>query len=244
MLRKIKFLLIAMLLLPLLSTAKTPKYYVVNIKTTAGEIVVRLYNETPLHRDNFVKLCKAKNYDNVLFHRVIKEFMIQSGDPDSKTHEAGKLYGEGDLGYMLPAEIVPDLFHKRGVLAAAREGDKENPERKSSASQFYIVIGKNITDQDLDKVESRISNANKIENFKFSPERREYYKKFGGTPHLDLQYTVFGEVIKGQDIANKISVVETNKQDRPIEDIWIISTKVSLLSEKKINKIANKAKKN
>lgn len=236
MLNKLKLLLIAMLLLPIISAAKTPKFYVVNIKTTAGEIVVRLYNETPIHRDNFVKLCKTKNYDNVLFHRVIKEFMIQSGDPTSKIHEADKLYGEGDLGYMLPAEIVPALFHKRGVLAAAREGDKENPERKSSASQFYIVVGKDLNDQDLDKVESRISKANKIENFKFTPERREFYKKFGGTPHLDLQYTIFGEVVTGQDIVNNISVAETNKQDRPIGDIWIITTKVSLLKEKKIKK--------
>ncbi|MFA5850922.1 MAG: peptidylprolyl isomerase [Bacteroidales bacterium] len=237
MLKKLNYLLIALLLLPLMATAKTPKFYVVNIQTTAGDIVVRLYNETPLHRDNFVKLCNTKNYDNVLFHRVIKEFMVQSGDPDSKAHEPGKLYGEGDLGYRLPAEILPELFHKKGVLAAAREGDKENPERKSSASQFYIVVGKKLTDQDLDKVELRISKSNKTENFKFTPERREFYKTYGGTPHLDLQYTIFGEVVTGQELADKISQVETDKNDRPVKDIWIISTKVSLLKERKIKKL-------
>ncbi len=242
MFKKLNYLLIALLLLPLTSVAKAPKFYVVNIKTTAGDIIVRLYNETPLHRDNFVKLCNTKNYDNVLFHRVIKEFMVQSGDPDSKTHEPGKLYGDGDLGYTLPAEILPELFHKKGVLAAAREGDKENPERKSSASQFYIVVGKKLTYQDLDKVELRISKSNKVENFKFTPERREFYKTYGGTPHLDLQYTIFGEVVKGQEVADKISLVETNDQDRPVKDIWIISTKVSLLKEKKIKKIAEKKK--
>ncbi len=240
MLKKIKFLLIALLLIPLMTTAKNPKFYVVTIKTTAGEIVVRLYNETPLHRDNFVKLCKTKNYDNVLFHRVIKEFMVQSGDPESRIHEDGKVYGEGDLGYTLPAEIVQELFHKKGVLAAAREGDNVNPERKSSSSQFYIVVGKKFTDVDLDKVEARINKSNKTDNFKFSPEKREIYKTIGGTPHLDMQYTAFGEVVTGQEVADNISIVETNKQDRPIEDIWIISTKVSLLKESKIKKIANK----
>ncbi|OFY44325.1 MAG: hypothetical protein A2X18_01590 [Bacteroidetes bacterium GWF2_40_14] len=240
MLKKLNYLLVALLLLPVISAAKTPKFYVVSIKTTVGEIVVRLYNETPIHRDNFVKLCNAKNYDSVLFHRVIKEFMVQSGDPDSKAHEPGKLYGEGDLGYTLPAEILTDIFHKKGVLAAAREGDKENPERKSSASQFYIVVGKKLTDQDLDKVELRISKSNKTDNFKFTPERRVFYKTYGGTPHLDLQYTIFGEVVKGQDVADKISLVETNEHDRPVKDIWIISTKVSLLKERKIKKLAEK----
>lgn len=208
-------------------SAKGEKNYVVNIMTNRGEITLLLYNQTPLHRDNFVKLCKAGAYDNVLFHRVIKEFMIQAGDPESKRQEPGKLYGEGDLGYTIPAEISSEIFHKKGVLAAAREGDRVNPERKSSACQFYIVVGKRFTDQELDKVEQRIAKATGIKDYKISPEKREVYRTSGGTPHLDMQYTVFGEVLKGMDIAEGISKTETDQNDRPLKDICIISAKVS-----------------
>ncbi len=206
--------------------SKSEKGYIVDIKTTAGTITVKLCNQTPLHRDNFVKLCKNGNYDNVLFHRVIKEFMIQSGDSDSKQHEPGKLYGDGDLGYSLPSEFVPELFHKKGVLAAAREGDDVNPERRSSASQFYIVVGKKPDDAGFAKAEQRIRKVLKDDSYTISPERREIYSTVGGTPHLDMQYTIFGEVLKGQEIVDSISLVKTDDNDRPVEDIWIVSTKV------------------
>jgi len=210
----------------ILGASKSEKFYIVDIKTTAGDITVQLFNQTPLHRDNFVKLCKSGNYDNVLFHRVIKEFMIQSGDPDSKQHEPKKLYGDGDLGYSLPAEFRPELFHKKGVLAAAREGDDVNPERISSASQFYIVLGKKLDEAGLTKAEQRIRKALKDDSYTISPEKREFYSTVGGTPHLDMLYTIYGEVVKGQEIVDSISLVKTDENDRPVEDIWIISTKV------------------
>ena len=204
--------------------------YYVKILTTQGEIVVRLYNETPLYRDNFVKLAKSKYYNNILFHRVIKQFVIQAGDPESRNHEKGKLYGDGGPDYNLPSEIVPGIFHKRGVLAAARESDNVNPSRESSASQFYIVTGKLYTDKDLDAAEAKVNlrnSANKItQEHKFTPEQRIAYKTIGGVPHLDTQYTIFGEVVKGMDIVEKLSLVETDTNDRPINDIWIKSTKV------------------
>ena len=222
------YVLSVMLILPLcILFAKNNKIFVVEMVTDQGQISLMLYNQTPLHRDNFVKLCHDGIYDNVLFHRVIKDFMIQAGDPDSKKHEPGKLYGEGDLGYSIPAEISPEIFHKRGVLAAAREGDDVNPERKSSACQFYIVVGKKFTDQELDKFEKRIAKATGVSDYKISPERREIYRTIGGTPHLDMQYTVFGEVLDGMDIVERISKVGTDQNDRPLKDICIISTKVS-----------------
>jgi peptidyl-prolyl cis-trans isomerase B (cyclophilin B) len=214
--------------------AKAPKYYVVDIKTTAGDITVKLYNQTPIHRDNFVKLCKSGNYNGVLFHRVIKEFMIQSGDPESKEHVPGKLYGEGDLGYTLPAEFVPELFHKKGVLAAAREGDSVNPERRSSASQFYIVVGKKLDEEGLKKAEQRVRKSLKDDSYTISQQKREVYSATGGTPHLDMLYTIFGEVIKGQDVVDSISLTQTDSNDRPLKDISIVSTKVRYLKEKKI----------
>lgn len=225
--KKIYLLSVMLFLSFSILSAKGEKNYVVNIMTNRGEITLLLYNQTPLHRDNFVKLCKAGTYDNVLFHRVIKEFMIQAGDPESKRQEPGKLYGEGDLGYTIPAEISSEIFHKKGVLAAAREGDRVNPERKSSACQFYIVVGKRFTDQELDKVEQRIAKATGVKDYKISPEKREVYRTSGGTPHLDMQYTVFGEVLKGMDIAEGISKTETDQNDRPLKDICIISAKVS-----------------
>ena len=222
---------VSILLSANLSGSNGRRSYFVTIKTTMGEITVKLNNETPIHRDNFVKLVKQKYFDGILFHRIIDNFMIQSGDPDSKGREPQKLYGDGGPGYDLPAEIVSELFHKKGVLAAAREGDDVNPKRNSSASQFYIVKGKIFDDEGLNAQEERVNKRNKALNievpYKMSKERREIYKTIGGTPHLDTQYTVFGEVVKGIEIVDKISSVKTDKNDRPLEDVWIISTKLS-----------------
>lgn len=227
-----KILLIsASILLSLnLFAGNSRRSYFVIIKTTMGDIKVKLYNETPVHRDNFVKLVKLRYFDGILFHRVIDNFMIQSGDPDSKQRVPEKLYGDGGPGYDLPAEILPEIFHKKGVLAAAREGDDVNPKRMSSASQFYIVKGKVFDEEGLNTQEERVNKRNKalgIETeYRMSKERRDVYKTIGGTPHLDTQYTIFGEVVEGIEIADKIASVKTDKNDRPLEDVWIISTKV------------------
>jgi cyclophilin family peptidyl-prolyl cis-trans isomerase len=229
---------------------------------------VKLFNETPKHRDNFLKLVREHFYDSLLFHRVIQDFMIQGGDPDSKHAEPTKLLGDGDLKYTIPAEIVPTLCHKKGMLCAARNGDDVNPEKASSACQFYIVQGKKRTDEDLIAFEKRINKPiiakikdellNKPENsvlkeklaafkaeqnndslmvyfkivnklvdeeyvktphFTFPPEHQTIYKTIGGTPHLDTQYTIFGEVIEGLEVIDKIAAVGKNKDDRPLIDI-------------------------
>lgn len=201
----------------------------VRLTTNKGEIVVRLYDQTPLHRDNFVKLTKEGYFNGILFHRVINDFMIQSGDPDSKERVAGKLYGNGGPKKNIPAEFIPELFHKRGALAAAREGDASNPFRESSGSQFYIVEGKIQSEELLSGAEKKINDRNRAlgnEGKYIYPENvRDYYKKFGGTPHLDTQYTVFGEVVSGMDVVFTISDVKTDSNDRPIDDIFIISAK-------------------
>ncbi|MBR0023386.1 MAG: peptidylprolyl isomerase [Muribaculaceae bacterium] len=244
------------------------------LETTFGEIELALYNETPQHRDNFVKLVNDGTYNGVLFHRVIKDFMVQTGDPSSRTATADALLGEGGPGYDIPAEIVyPKFFHKRGALAAAREGDETNPERKSSGSQFYIVTGRRFSEYQLEKMLERIVNqekamifnqlaanrrseieavqamgdemalkglqgiiaaeAEKIYNenhkdnpFSFTPEQVAAYSTIGGAPHLDGQYTVFGEVVKGMDVVDKIQNVTTGAHDRPVDDVRIISAKV------------------
>ncbi|MDO5665657.1 MAG: peptidylprolyl isomerase [Bacteroidia bacterium] len=200
------------------------------IQTTEGDITLKLYNETPLHRDNFIKLVKAKTYDGMLFHRVIKEFMIQGGDPNSKMAAPDAMLGNGDVGYTIPAEFrTPTIYHKYGVLAAAREGDDSNPQKASSGCQFYIVVGKKFTDEQLDKLqESKIIRYGQANDstYKFSPQARQDYKTIGGTPHLDGNYTVYGEVLKGMDIVEKISKVETNSHDRPQKDIRIKKMKV------------------
>ena len=193
---------------------------IVQIDTDKGKIKVKLYNDTPKHRDNFIKNVNDHLYDGLLFHRVIKQFMIQAGDINSKDAPIEQHLGDGDLGYTIPAEIVfPKYFHKRGVLAAARVGDEENPERASSASQFYIVTGKFFTEMELDKME-------KEQGITFTPEQREAYMLEGGTPHLDGKYTIFGEVIKGMKVVNKIQFTETNAEDRPVENIRIKSMKI------------------
>lgn len=185
------------------------------IDTDMGKIKVKLYNDTPLHRDNFIKNVKEKRYDGLLFHRVIKQFMVQGGDVTSKDAPMDKHLGDGDLGYTVPAEFVyPKYFHKRGMLCAARTPDEDNPEKASSATQFYFVTGKFFTAMELDKME-------KEKGISLTAEQREAYMLEGGTPHLDGNYTVFGEVVKGQKVVDKIQFVETNENDRPTKNIKI-----------------------
>ncbi len=249
-----------------------PKETQVTIVTTEGIIRVKLYNETPQHRDNFIQLVNSHYYDSTLFHRVIHEFMIQGGDPDSKAAKPGDQLGNGGPGYTIPAEFMPDkLYHKKGALAAARNGDDVNPGKASSGSQFYIVQGKVFTDAELTTMEQRMQLQkkqeaffillNKPENtqlklkffsfrqqqqtdslmaiaqsldpqvqaevaknpvFKFSPEQRTTYSTVGGVPHLDGNYTVFGEVTEGLDIVDKIAATKTLTGDRPEKDIRVL----------------------
>ena len=212
-------LLAALFVLPL----SCQKEQLVVMETTAGTIVLKLYNETPLHRDNFRALVEEGAYDSLLFHRVIENFMIQGGDPESKRATRGQLLGEGDRNYTIPAEFRLDkgIFHRRGVLAAAREGDDVNPEQRSSAMQFYIVWGKIFDDEGLDKVQQRLDERTGG-RVKLTPKMREVYKTVGGTPHLDGQYTVFGEVVDGLDVVEAIQQVSTDESDRPLRDVRII----------------------
>ncbi len=182
------------------------------IETRYGTIVIKLYNETPKHRDNFIKLVKEGYYDGTIFHRVINQFMIQGGDPDSKNAKTNQALGSGGPGYTVPAEFVSKYFHKKGAIAAARLGDGGNPKKESSGSQFYIVQGKPYSNAELDNMETMMGK-------KFTPEQRLAYSTIGGTPHLDGSYTVFGEVIKGLDVIDKIASVKTAPGDRPVEDI-------------------------
>ncbi len=243
----------------------------VRIKTSMGDIVVRLYDETPKHRDNFVKLAKEGYFDGTLFHRVIRDFMIQGGDPDSKGAPAGKNLGTGGPDYTIPAEFVfPKLYHKRGALSAARTGDEVNPNRESSGSQFYIVWGKTYKPAELKQMERQLAmqqeqavfnqlvadNKAKIMELrrnrdraglqelqddliastkaicaekglpKFTDEQVESYTTVGGTPFLDNQYTVFGEVEEGFEIVGKIQEVETGRNDRPKDDVVMLSVEV------------------
>ena len=232
----------------------------VRIQTMLGDIDVRLYDETPLHRDNFLKLVKEGYYDGTLFHRVIKDFMVQGGDPDSKGAPAGKMLGAGGPGYTIEAEIKDTLFHKRGALAAARQGDQVNPERRSSGSQFYIVWGQVFNEGQLRQFAKqmrmqRVKEAfnalvaehraeimqmrrernregllelqeklaaeaeKKVGNVGFSDEQVRIYSTIGGTPHLDGQYTVFGEVVEGLDVVEMIQQTPTRRGDRPLDDI-------------------------
>ena len=225
-----------------------------------GDIVVRLFDETPLHRDNFVKLVKEGYYDGTLFHRVIRDFMVQGGDPDSKGAPAGKMLGMGGPGYTIEAEIKDSLFHKRGALAAARQGDQVNPERRSSGSQFYIVWGQVYSEGQLRQFSKqlrmqRVQNAfnalaaehrseimqmrkernraglqelqdklvaeaeKRVGNVGLSDEQIQVYSTVGGTPHLDGQYTVFGEVEEGLDVVEMIQGTATGRGDRPVDDI-------------------------
>ena len=181
------------------------------IHTPFGDMTVKLYNQTPQHRDNFIKLAKAQIFDGTLFHRVIKNFMIQGGDPQSKNAQPGQMLGSGDLGYTVPAEFVPGLIHKKGALSAARLGDNVNPAKESSASQFYLVQGRVYTPQEINMLRQRGINI--------SPENEQIYTTVGGTPFLDGEYTVFGEIIDGLDIIDRIAGQATDPNDRPLEDI-------------------------
>ncbi len=187
-----------------------------------------LYNQTPKHRDNFLKLTKEGFYNGTLFHRVISQFMIQGGDPDSKTAAAGQALGSGDLGYRVEAEFRDSLFHKKGVLAAARDN---NPEKASSASQFYLVQGKIFTDEELDK--TRMSRM----NGRIIPEsQRRIYKSLGGTPHLDGNYTVYGEIVQGLAMVDAIASVATSPANRPLEDIPMEVTILKKSEARKLEK--------
>lgn len=242
----------------------------VKLETSMGDIIVELYNETPQHRDNFIKLVKEGYYDGVLFHRVIKDFMIQTGDGNSKTAGPETMLGDGDPGYTIEAEFVyPKYFHKRGALAAARTGDQVNPERRSSGSQFYIVTGKIYSSEELNMMSKRMTDMKKQDIFRrlvtenrakieelqrnqdnagiqalqneliqiteaeaaktpssMTDEQIDAYTSVGGTPHLDGQYTVFGEVIKGMDVVDKIQNTQTGAADRPTTDIKIIKASI------------------
>jgi peptidylprolyl isomerase len=255
-----------------MSTEANAKSNIVLIETSMGNIKIRLYDETPQHRDNFLKLVEQHYYDSLLFHRVIKGFMVQGGDPESKGAPAGKALGSGGPGYTVPAEIVyPQLFHKRGVLSAARTGDQVNPMKASSGSQFYIVWGDLYSEVQLAGMEDqkkqqamqayfqslamqRMDSIQKMQasndqsglgklqaelvqqteaEFKknpskggFTAEQKKAYSTIGGTPHLDGEYTVFGEVIEGLDVVGKIQAVETAEGDRPKKDIMMKMTVV------------------
>jgi cyclophilin family peptidyl-prolyl cis-trans isomerase len=193
----------------------------VSIETTMGTMIIRLSDSTPLHRDNFLKLVKKGYYDSLLFHRVIKDFMIQGGDPVSKRAAAGQPLGGGGPAYRIPAEIKPFLFHKKGVIGAARDN---NPEKSSNGSQFYITQGRVYSDAGLDSVEINRMGGKKMPEF-----NRQVYKTIGGTPFLDQGYTVFGEVVSGIDVIDKIATVPTSRQadrDRPLTDVRIIKAKL------------------
>lgn len=187
------------------------------IKTTEGTIKIMLYDSTPLHRDNFIKLVERKFYDSLLFHRVISGFVIQGGDPVSKNCEDTLTLGDGDLGYTIPAEFVASYYHKRGALAQARD---ERPDKASSACQFYIVQGKKADDSTFIKAFQR-------SNYVIPEKHKEVYRTLGGTPRLDMRYTVYGEVIKGMNVVDKIAACKTNPKDRPIKNIRILSIRMN-----------------
>ena len=265
------FIIIPFLLMSISCTTSKSSSSIISLETTYGKIKVKLYPETSKHRENFLKLVNDGFYDGVLFHRVIADFMIQAGDPDSKNAKSDAMLGSGDVGYTVPSEFIyPKYYHKRGALSAAREGDQTNPQKASSGCQFYIVQGRTFTDEELNNLE--IKNQQKLEGklfqeelntkqdivkqyrlehnqqkinalrdsilvvvrkeiktssgLKFTDQQRIDYKKIGGTPHLDGNYTVFGEVIEGLDIVAKISKTKTGQNDRPLEDIKVIKAEV------------------
>ena len=208
-------LLLASLFTVMLCFSQT---YKARIVTNYGTILIKLYDGTPLHRDNFIKLCNQHYYDSLLFHRVIHNFVIQAGDPYSKYAKDSVLLGDSDLNYVIPAEIMPDkYFHRRGALGMARD---DNPQKASSACQFYIVQGKEADDSTFIKARKR------TDGYEIPEAHKKVYRKEGGIPHLDSRYTVFGEVIKGMDVVDKISVVLTDKNDRPRKEVRIIEARI------------------
>jgi peptidylprolyl isomerase len=277
--KNLKTAIISSIVLISLTSATTlepgAKMTKIRIHTTKGDMVVELYNETPLTRDNFIKLVKRKFYDSTLFHRVIQGFMIQGGDSTSRKAAPGVMLGNGDVGYTIPAEIKPDLFHKKGALACARTGDNVNPLKASSGCQFYIAQGKVYTNDELNQMEDRqnmgikqqifttiiskpenaalkqkfiqyqqASNIDslralaatiepqidsifaKSNKFAYTPEQRKAYTTIGGVPHLDGEYTVFGEVVEGLNVVDSIAAVKTGTADRPVQDVRILSMEI------------------
>ena len=227
--KKLLFLFLSLFCLQ--AMAAKPKNQYVKIATDKGTVIIKLYNETPLHRDNFIKLTREGFYNGTIFHRVIKDFMIQGGDPDSKNASAEASLGNGGPKYTVPAEFRDSLFHKKGVLAAARDN---NPEKASSSSQFYIVQGKIHTDSTLNSIEE------KRLKFKIPEWQRQVYKTIGGSPHLDRNYTVYGEVVKGIEMVDAIAKEPTGKADRPIADIKVT---VTMLKKKEVRKLEKELKK-
>jgi cyclophilin family peptidyl-prolyl cis-trans isomerase len=226
-----KLLTLLLSLCFVVSFAAKPKNQYVKITTSKGEVIIKLYNETPLHRDNFLKLAKEGFYNGTIFHRVIKEFMIQGGDPDSKNATPEASLGSGGLKYTIPAEFRDSLFHKKGVLAAARDN---NPEKASSSSQFYIVQGKVLTDSAINAIEK-----NRLKH-KIPDYQREVYKTLGGVPHLDRNYTVYGEVVKGLEMVDNIAAMPTGNANRPKEDVKMT---VMVLKKREARKLERELKK-
>ncbi len=204
----------------------TTCYPPILIHTEYGTMRMRLYCETPAHSENFLKLAREGFYDSLLFHRVIPEFVVQGGDPNSRNAKKGQVLGQGGPGYTLPPEIKPNLYHKKGAVAAARLPDQINPERRSSGSQFYIVIGRKWTEKELQQIESKTGH-------KFTEEQKKVYQTEGGTPFLDGQYTVFGEITKGIEVAEKIANLPRDRYDRPLEDVRFT---VEILEDKNAKK--------
>jgi cyclophilin family peptidyl-prolyl cis-trans isomerase len=192
--------------------AQTPGKMIL-IKTTLGNIKITLYEETPLHAENFIKLVEEGFYDGQFFHRVINHFMIQAGDPTTRTAQPGEQVGSGGPEYTVPAEFDALLYHKKGAVASARQGDNVNPQRASSGSQFYIVQGSVLTEAQLKQMEAQNMHI------PFTADQIKTYTTLGGTPHLDYAYTVFGEVVEGMDVVEKIASVQTDAHDRPVKDI-------------------------
>ncbi len=214
MIKKIFPLILALITLSNLSciAQTTSKQTKILLSTSHGDIKMVLYNETPKHRDNFIKLVNEAYFDGTLFHRVIQNFMIQGGDPESKMAKPGAMLGNGGPGYTVPAEFNTKFIHKKGALSAARMGDGVNPKKESSGSQFYVVQGKKSTKAELE-------NIGKRNGITYTADQIEIYETVGGTPFLDMNYTVFGEVIEGFDVIDKIAAVKKGRADRPVEDI-------------------------
>ena len=228
------FTLTLLLLMVSIAFAKPPKNQYVRIRTSYGDCIIRLYNETPLHRDNFIKLTKKGFYNGTLFHRVTQNFMIQGGDPDSRdTTKAkpGAELGNGDVKYTIPAEFRDSLFHKRGVLAAARD---DNPKKASSGCQFYIVEGKRFTPGRLDTVE-----ITRLKGRKIPAWQRDIYTTVGGAPHLDQNYTVYGEVVTGIDMVDRIAAVKKDERDRPTTNVPMTVELLSKRECKQLDKLLN-----
>lgn len=214
--KKLVFLLGTFLIIGSLTLHSQQK---VLIQTSVGDLVVKLYEETTEHKANFIKLVEKGFYDSTLFHRVIKDFMIQGGDPLSRPSKRSSVLGNGGPGYTLPAEIDNQFIHKKGALAAARQGDQMNPDRRSSGSQFYIVEGRKYPAQYMDRFAETRGEA-------YTEEQLKVYETLGGTPHLDGQYTVFGEVVSGLGIVDQIGEMETDTKDRPKKDVYIVKMKL------------------